>query len=110
MALFYPPALKIDEACWQAQLADKTLEQLQDSPRRRELIKRLVQGQTAVWLLIESGNAEQDKAAEELLTRELKRLEADLKLPELTDAPEDQLLGGPPLANSFFDPRYPSHG
>lgn len=101
LALLYPAALKIDEPCWTAPLNEKTLQQLHDSPRRRELISRLIQGQTAVWLLVESGNGEQDKAAEALLTRELKRLENELKLPELTDAPEDQLLGGPPLAIRF---------
>lgn len=107
IALFYPPALKIEEALWTAPLSGTALKQLDDSPLRRELVNRLVQGQTAVWLLVESGNATKDQAAETLLAAELKRLEQELKLPVLTDAPEDQLVGGPPLAVKFSVLRIP---
>ncbi len=101
LALFYPPALKSEDGIWTAPLSSAALTQLGDSPLRRELVKRLVEGHSAVWLLMQSGNAEQDQAAETLLAAELKRLEQELKLPVLTDAPEDQLLGGPPLAVKF---------
>lgn len=107
VALVYPAALKIEAPLWTAPLSGQALNLLVDSPLRRELVNRLVQGQTAVWLIVQSGNAEQDQAAETLLAAELKRLEQDLKLPVLTDAPEDQLLGGPPLAVKFSVLRIP---
>jgi hypothetical protein len=60
-----------------------------------------------VWLLLESGDAEKDAAAAELLAAELKELETELKLPELTEAPEDNLLAGPPLKLAFSTLRIP---
>ncbi len=101
LALLYPPALNNNAVLWSASLSRSALQQMENSPQRRELVKRLVEGHSAVWLLVQSGNAEQDQAAEILLSAELKRLEQELKLPVLTDAPEDQLLGGPPLAVKF---------
>jgi hypothetical protein len=72
-----------------------------DSPARRELIKRLAAGQTAVWLLLESGQPDPDGAAATLLEDELKKLEQELELPELTTAPEDAILTSAPLAVGF---------
>ena len=72
-----------------------------DSPARQELIHRLADGQTAVWLLLESGQQEQDDAAAALIEAELKKLEQELELPELTTAPEDSLLTSAPLAVGF---------
>ena len=80
---------------------------LTDSPVRKELVRRLVEGQSAVWLLLECGDRDQDEAASELLHGELKRLERELKLPELTDDPADILQAGPPLRVAFSVLRVP---
>jgi hypothetical protein len=72
-----------------------------NSPARQELIRRLAAGETAVWLLLESGQRDADDAASALLESELVRLEQDLKLPELTTAPEDALLASTPLKVDF---------
>ena len=40
-----------------------SLARLSDSPVRHELVKRLVDGQTAVWLFLDSGLPEKDDAA-----------------------------------------------
>jgi hypothetical protein len=51
--------------------------------------------------MIDSGEEPQDQAAATTLVRELKKLEKTLELPKLTDAPEDDLQGGPALRIEF---------
>ncbi len=62
-----------DAAHWQ---------QMLDSPARRELARRLLAGESAVWLLLESGDAAKDAAAATVLEQALKVAQAELKLPE----------------------------
>jgi hypothetical protein len=50
-------------------------------------------GDSAVWVLLASGDAAKDAAAEQLLQAEVERLAKGLKLPELTAAPEEQPAG-----------------
>lgn len=72
-----------DAAHWQ---------QLLDSPVRRELVRRLLAGESAVWLLLESGDAAKDAAAGKVLQEALQAAQAELKLPEgvLTPAQLDE--------------------
>ena len=97
----YPAALKIQRPVWAGTPSREASRGLIDSPARQELVRRLADGETAVWLLLESGNREADDAAAKLLEEELARLEQDLKLPELTTAPEDALLASTPLKVAF---------
>ena len=55
---------------------------LVDSPARRELTRRLLAGESAVWLLLESGDAAKDDAAVTVLEQALRAAQAELKLPE----------------------------
>jgi hypothetical protein len=59
-----------------------------DSPVRQKLAERLTEGQTAVWIFIESGNAAKDKAAFELLEKELGTATSELK-EEAESIPEE---------------------
>jgi hypothetical protein len=86
---------------WTGKLEKKTVNVLVNSKARLELVKRLKAGETAVWVLLESGDKDKDAAAATLLEKELKRLEGKLKLPKLTDSPEDKLAAGPPLKIAF---------
>jgi hypothetical protein len=95
----YPEHLRIGVPVWTAQPTREGLAALLDSPVRQELIKRLTEGQTAVWLLLEAGNSEDGVAG--MLEAEMKKLEETLKLPELTTAPEDALLAATPLKVAF---------
>lgn len=72
------PAVLMDEP-----LTKGNLRRLVDSPVRRELARRLIDGESAVWLLMESGDPTRDDAVEERLRAHLDRLEAEIKLPEL---------------------------
>jgi hypothetical protein len=75
---------------WSGPYAEGSLRALADSPARRELVSRLLRGASAVWLLVESGNAGLDAAASALLAAELPKLEKSL--PIAKPAP-----GDPPL-------------
>jgi len=68
-----PIALKADES---------TLAQILDSPARSRCVEDLLAGQSAVWFLVESGDAGADKAAEESLRRALDRAQEEIEIPE----------------------------
>lgn len=84
---------------WRGRLDESALAVLLDSPKRREIVQLLTKGESAVWVLLESGDRGADDDAEQLARRELLRLQKELKLPELAEA--DQLLSSVPLRLSF---------
>jgi len=57
------------------------LPRLVDSPARRELVKRLTGGETAVFLLVKSGRKEEDAKTAKLLTTAFERMQKELKVP-----------------------------
>jgi hypothetical protein len=97
----YPESLRNDKPIATGPLTDETVSRTLVSPVRTELVRRLAAGQTAVWLLLECGDAAKDEAAAKQLTDDLKTLSKSLELPELSDAPEDNLLSGAPLGITF---------
>ncbi|MCC7421034.1 MAG: hypothetical protein IT428_12195 [Planctomycetaceae bacterium] len=103
----FPAPLQIDSPIWSGPLDRAAVERLTESPVRRELVRRLVDGQTAVWLLLESGDAQKDDAAAALLKKEMETQQKTLKLPELTDSVEDTLLTATPLRVEFSLLRVP---
>jgi hypothetical protein len=97
----YPAPLRIEQPIWSQPFTASATKQLLDSPLRKEVLNRLVEGETAVWLLLECGDAEKDQAAAALLKEQLPKLTKELKLPELTDLPDDNLFAKTPLKLSF---------
>lgn len=63
-----------------------------DSPARQAIAKRLLKGESAVWVLLDCGDKAKDDAAHDRLHRILGDLEKKLKLPERTESPKDKLL------------------
>lgn len=103
----YPARHQLETVLWSGPLDEAGLKPLADSPARQELLKRLITGQTAVWLVIDSGDTAQDDAALLTLEDELKNLPTTLKLPVQTDAPEDAIGDGPELRVEFSVLRIP---
>lgn len=97
----YPESLRNDAALWSGPFTDANMDQVPASPARSEVARRLCTGETAVWLLLESGDAAKDAAAAGLLQRESERLAKTLKLPALSAEPEDGLWSSLPLTVSF---------
>lgn len=89
----YPAATRINLPIWSGALRTDSLTALLDSPARREYVRRILGGDSAVWVLLASGDVARDDAVEKLLRAQVERLAKELKLPELTAAPEDKLAG-----------------
>lgn len=78
-------------SAWEGTPDAETAKQLLDSPSRKETARRILRGDSAVWLLIEGAEEPANVSAARLLEDEFGRLEKRLKLPEID--PEE----GPPL-------------
>lgn len=92
MVVRTPLPAPVPEGFLSGELTEENLVRLINSPLRQNLAKQLINGQTAVWVFLESGDSEKDKAAFELLSKELKRMEKTLKLPEIDEADIEQGL------------------
>lgn len=73
------------QLAWSAPLTSQNVDRLLDSPARREVVERLLDGQSAVWAFIKSGNQADDDRALKELQRELARKPDEIELPSLTD-------------------------
>jgi hypothetical protein len=98
----YPEASRLGVNVWAGRLNKTVVEGLLDSPARRELARRILAGESAVWVLLESGRKDQDDAVEKRLQAQLKELPQVLKLPERSNSPSDRINeDGPPLKIAF---------
>lgn len=99
-------ALRVGDAdakappAWSGDLDRERLRSVVASPLRTKIVDRLKLGETAVFVVLESGDRGQDEEATELLTKELTRLEKNIRLPEQTDE-GPQLRTALPLKVTF---------
>ena len=78
-----PRTVQSGATVWAGPLTEANVQRLLDSPARAEVVERLGAGQSAVWVLIESGDRARDSAATQLLEAQLAELSATLALPQL---------------------------
>jgi len=64
-------------------LTEANVDRLLDSPVRRQVAGRLLEGDSVVWVLLESGNHVADQEALDTLRDELTKLQKTLQLPEI---------------------------
>ncbi len=93
LAIWYPWQKGRAAPFWTGEFTPATIKALIQSPKRLQLAQRLTDGQTAVWVFVESGNAAKDRAAMQILdeqlaaaTKELKEMTSELV--EELDMPE----------------------
>ena len=91
LIVYYPWTSRLRMPAWSGELTESNVNQLIDSPARREVARRLLKGESTVWVLLESGQTEKDDAAEQTLTERLAYLEENLQLPEIN--PQDYVDG-----------------
>ena len=94
------PARDGDEpaTAWSGVLSPSTFKTLVDSAGRKEVARRILAGDSAVWVLVESGKREADAAAAELLTKRLGLIESAAELPPIDpNDPSSRLGPGPAL-------------
>jgi hypothetical protein len=74
---------------WAGKLDKTALAEQLDSPARRELSRRLLAGQSCVWVLLESGERAKDDRLAAKLDETLKRVAQAIELPEIpADGPQ----------------------
>jgi hypothetical protein len=88
-------------ALYQGPLDRAALTALIDSPARRTVAGKLLNGDSVVWVMIESGDKERDDAVAEMVRKELARLEKVIALPDPDDDTESVLRSKVPLRISF---------
>lgn len=97
---------------WSGPLQEVSKAHLFDSPVRRELSRRLLAGDSVVWLMLKSDDASKNKATRDLLSTELERLGKTLKLPDGIGLPGSELYSEVPLFLKFtileLDPKDPA--
>jgi hypothetical protein len=81
LILRYPRESGIDRIAWSSPLTRESAAALLDSPARRQISRRILDGHSAVWVLLTSGDAAKDAAAKALLERSLRKVERILDLP-----------------------------
>ena len=81
MVVRYPQWVKTNRLAWMGTLSRESVEALIDSPARRAIIERISAGESAVWVLIESGEQSKDDAAANRLQENLDFLQQRLRLP-----------------------------
>jgi hypothetical protein len=76
----------VPEAVWAQPLSRATSDLLaRGLPMHREIARRLLAGDSAVWVLLTCGDAKRDAAARKMLTATLKEMEEAIKLPHELD-------------------------
>jgi hypothetical protein len=83
LAVLYPASAEIPQPACSGPFTEKTVSALLDSPVRREIARRIVQGDSAVWVLLESEDRDKDAHAAGILEARLKQLEKELEIPTL---------------------------
>ena len=90
----YPRKVGLAEPVWFGSLTEVSIARLLDSPVRREISKRILAGDSVVWVLVESGKASADDAAYKELVEVLATLERRLQLPDMESIVNDEEYRG----------------
>ncbi|MBC8372125.1 MAG: hypothetical protein ISS69_04010 [Phycisphaerae bacterium] len=92
MVLRYPAQPGPEGPVWpvvhSGRLDGKIAREIIDSPVRKKIAKRLLSGDSTVWVLLESGDKGKDAAAAKMLETELGRMTRELQLPEQPPTPD----------------------
>jgi hypothetical protein len=77
----YPAVTGSEQPVAQGVLNRKFVQEVMDSPVRRQARQRILQGESVVWLLLESGDRKQDDKVAKMLQAECKKLAEVLEIP-----------------------------
>lgn len=70
--IYFPGNSEVENPLWTGRMTPEEADMISDSPARREMARRLLKGESVVWLLIESGIEYKDYRILKLLTEEIK--------------------------------------
>ncbi len=69
---------------------DKTIQHIVDSPVRQQITQKLIEGESAVWIFVPSGNAKEDAVARATLVEQAMLNEKQLELPPQEEIESDE--------------------
>jgi len=100
--LAFPHASPENAPAWTGPLDTTVLPLLTDSPARAEITRRILSGESGVWLLVKSGQHDADDRTAVALTKRLRYLEQAAQIPPIDpDDPTNELGPGPALMVKF---------
>lgn len=106
--LLFPHAAPGSAPAWSGALDASSLPRLTDSPARAEVVRRILDGEVGVWILVESGDRAADDQAAAGLEKRLRYLEQVAQLPQIDPSDPTSKLGpGPALRVKFSLLRVP---
>ena len=85
MVAYYPPQSLARGSIWSGAPTKEAVSRLLDSPVRREAARRILKGETAVWVFVEGGDKKLDDEKFQVLEKNLRKAEKTLKLPEIEE-------------------------
>ena len=99
----YPPNITPPRVAWQGPLTTEAVSALLDSPARRKIANRLIEGDAVVWVVLESGRKAKDDLFVKRLKGLLKRMEGEVAIrlldpvtgEEWTERPEFSIVRVP---------------
>ncbi|MCB1211483.1 MAG: hypothetical protein KDK97_19315 [Verrucomicrobiales bacterium] len=89
------------DAVWSGALTAESLQSLLESPARREIIRRTLEGDSLTWVVVDGGDAAGGEKVEHLKKRLAFLEQAAALPPQDPDDPDSQLGPGPPLLLKF---------
>jgi len=90
--LRYPKTSGLKTNVWAGPMTVNNIKKILDSPARREIARRIIGGDSAVFLLLEGDNEKKNNELAASLLKNISIIEKEIKLPhEYTDIPEEDL-------------------
>ncbi len=106
--LFPHPEEATSPVVWTGALTPASLGALTESPARKEIARRILAGESIVWVLVESGDKAEDDATAARMEKRLRYLEQIAILPRIDpNDPTSKLGPGPVLRVKFSLLRVP---
>lgn len=111
--LFYPHEAyqKDSRPIWNGTFSKESVDAILDSPTRQELVKRILAGDSAVWLFLESGNKKEDDKALKALQGYAKTAGKEIEIPkgviQKSALDDPNLLLGPSDAENVLESSVP---
>lgn len=72
-----------NESLWSGSLTPEGVDEALASPLRKEIVRRIVSGDSVVWVLLEGTDAKQNDAIAKVVDEELSKLVQQIALPEI---------------------------
>lgn len=82
LVVYFPESVPARRPVWVVPFTPDAVKRLVDSPVRSRIVKQIVDGDAAVWILLESGNRQKDDTVASTLRARLDALQTDLSLPD----------------------------